>query len=94
MSPQIVKFPDSLMWIACIAIIVFCAIGIMAIIVWIPTSLGHFSNGQGYNHSEQHPVEMEKSPASAKASIQASRASQLSIPNTDSASSTNVRSHP
>jgi outer membrane lipoprotein SlyB len=40
METQPNRFPQSLMWIAGIAITLFCAAGIAAIMGWIPTSMG------------------------------------------------------
>lgn len=41
METQVNKFPNPLMWIAGIAVILFCGAGIAAIMGWIPTSIGH-----------------------------------------------------
>ena len=38
--PQAVKPPHLLLWIACIAVILFSVAGIAAIMGWIPTSMG------------------------------------------------------
>ena len=35
------KLPNSMMWIAGIAVTLFCATGIAAIMGWLPTSIGH-----------------------------------------------------
>ncbi len=40
METQADKFPHSMMWIAGIAITLFCVTGIAAIMGWIPTSMG------------------------------------------------------
>ena len=45
METQANRFPNALMWIAGIAIILFCAAGIGAIMGWIPTSIGHTGDG-------------------------------------------------
>ena len=45
MDTQVNKFPRSLMWIVGIAIILFCAAGIAAIMGWISTSMGHSIDG-------------------------------------------------
>jgi outer membrane lipoprotein SlyB len=40
METQASKFPHPMMWIAGVAITVFCAAGVAAIMGWIPTSIG------------------------------------------------------
>jgi outer membrane lipoprotein SlyB len=45
MNTQATKFPPAMMWITGIAIILFCIAGIAAIMGWIPTSMGHLSDG-------------------------------------------------
>ena len=44
MTTQTDKSPHLLMWIAGIAVILFCAAGIAAIMGWIPTSMGRTSD--------------------------------------------------
>lgn len=39
-EPQSGKFPQALIWIAGIALTLFCAVGIAAVMGWIPNSLG------------------------------------------------------
>jgi len=39
-EPQSGKFPQAVIWIAGIALTVFCAVGIAAIMGWIPNSIG------------------------------------------------------
>jgi outer membrane lipoprotein SlyB len=40
-EPQSGKFPQAVIWIAGIALTLFCAVGIAAIMGWIPNSLGN-----------------------------------------------------
>jgi outer membrane lipoprotein SlyB len=40
METQTSKFPSPLMWLAGVAVTLFCAAGIAAIMGWIPTSMG------------------------------------------------------
>src|SRR5471032_1055911 len=42
-EPQSGKFPQAVIWIAGIALTLFCAVGIGAVMGWIPSSIG----GQG-----------------------------------------------
>ena len=39
-DPQSGKFPQSIIWIAGIALTLFCAVGIAAVMGWIPNSIG------------------------------------------------------
>jgi len=43
-EPQSGKFPQALIWIAGIALTLFCAVGIAALMGWIPDSMGGGSN--------------------------------------------------
>ena len=66
METQVNKFPNPLMWIVGVAITLFCAAGIAAIMGWIPASMG----GPGYSAAltklEKHPASTNK-PTAAKA---------------------------
>ena len=60
METQTSKIPNPLLWIAGIAIIVFCAAGTAAIMGWIPTSMG----GPG-NKALEKPLANTAKPATA-----------------------------
>ena len=55
MEAQASKFPHPLMWVAGIAITVFCAAGVAAIMGWIPTSIGHPSDATAPQASAPQP---------------------------------------
>jgi outer membrane lipoprotein SlyB len=61
METQANKFPHPLIWIAGIAITVFCAAGVAAIMGWIPTSMG------GPSDNAATPQASAARPAAAKA---------------------------
>lgn len=56
METQDNKFPNSLLWITGIAIILFCATGIAAIMGWIPTSMGHGADNAPLASAEKSPA--------------------------------------
>ncbi len=66
METQVNKFPHSLVWIAGIAIILFCAAGIAAIMGWIPSSVGHPRDGAALTNLEKPQANAAK-PTAAKA---------------------------
>ena len=39
-EPQSGKFPQAVIWIAGIALTLFCVVGIAAVMGWIPNSMG------------------------------------------------------
>jgi outer membrane lipoprotein SlyB len=66
METQVIKdnkSPHPLMWIAVIAITLFCAAGIAAIMGWIPTSIGGASDSAALTKSEKPQTSAAKSPA-------------------------------
>ena len=65
METQVNKSPQALMWIAGIAIILFCAAGISAIMGWIPTSVGRSSDAVGLTNLEKSQMSAAK-PVGAK----------------------------
>lgn len=66
METQVNKFPHSLMWIAGIAIILFCAAGTAAIMGWIPTSMSGPGDKAALTKLEKPQTNTAK-PAAAKA---------------------------
>lgn len=50
------KFPNSLIWITGIAIILFCATGIAAIMGWIPTSMGRSGDDAALISADRFPA--------------------------------------
>ncbi|MCX7173383.1 MAG: glycine zipper 2TM domain-containing protein [Proteobacteria bacterium] len=68
METPVNKFPNSLIWITGIAIILFCATGIAAIMGWIPTSMGHGSDDTTLTSAERFPTDVIR-PAKANARI-------------------------
>jgi outer membrane lipoprotein SlyB len=65
MEMQAGRFPNSLMWMASIAIILFCAAGIAAIMGWIPSSMGRPSDSAAITIPEKTQANAAK-PAAAK----------------------------
>lgn len=65
MNTQTVKSPHLLIWIAGIAVILFCAAGIAAIMGWIPTSMGRTSDNTEPVNSGKLSTNTAK-PAAAK----------------------------
>ena len=65
METQVNKSPHPLMWIAGIAIILFCTAGIAAIMGWIPTSMGHPSDGAALTQLDKPQAGAAK-PGAAK----------------------------
>jgi outer membrane lipoprotein SlyB len=61
------KSPHPLIWVAAIALIVFCAAGVAAVMGWIPTSLGK---------TEEPLVKVEK-PKSAPAKVAAAQPAKV-----------------
>lgn len=55
METEVNKFPNSLIWVAGIAIILFCATGIAAIMGWIPTSIGHGNDDAALSSAQKDP---------------------------------------
>lgn len=69
METQVIKAnksPHLLIWIAGIAVILFCAAGIAAIMGWIPTSSGGASDNAALTKLEKHQTNTAK-PVAAKA---------------------------
>ena len=62
-EPQSGKFPQAVIWIAGIALTLFCAVGIAAVMGWIPNSLG----GSGDPAAVQLQSANTPAPAAAKA---------------------------
>ena len=60
METQVTKSPHSLMWIVGIAIILFCAAGIAAIMGWIPTSMGHPNDNATLTNLEKPQANVTK----------------------------------
>ena len=61
-EPQSGKFPQALIWIAGIALTLFCAVGIAAIMGWIPNSLGGASDKAALEQQSANTA----APAAAK----------------------------
>lgn len=74
METQTNKFPPVLIWTAGIAIILFCAAGIAAIMGWIP-------NSKGLQSDNAAPISLEKSqpevPKPTKAKVQSDSQSRV-----------------
>lgn len=66
MEVQANRSPHLLIWIAGIAVILFCAAGIAAIMGWIPTSIGHPGDGADLTKLENAQTNTAK-PAATKA---------------------------
>ena len=62
-EPQSGKFPQAVIWIAGIALTLFCAVGIAAVMGWIPNSMG----GPGDTAAVQLQSANTSAPAAAKA---------------------------
>jgi outer membrane lipoprotein SlyB len=62
-EPQSGKFPQAVIWIAGIALTLFCAVGIAAVMGWIPNSMG----GAGDTAAVQLQSANTAAPAAAKA---------------------------
>ena len=60
METQTKKVPNSLMWVAGIAIILFCGAGIGAIMGWIPTSKGETADPAAMSAAGKPPVAVEQ----------------------------------
>src|SRR3990172_9535113 len=58
-EPQSGKFPQAVIWIAGIALTLFCAVGIAAVMGWIPNSMG----GAG----DQSALELQSANSAATA---------------------------
>ncbi|MDP1716735.1 MAG: glycine zipper 2TM domain-containing protein [Burkholderiales bacterium] len=58
--------PHPLMWIAAIAITLFCAAGIAVIMGWIPTSMGGANDNAALTKLEKPQTSTAKKPAAAK----------------------------
>lgn len=69
-APQSGKFPQALIWIAGIALTLFCAVGIAAIMGWIPNSIG----GAGDKVSVMQAPASAAVPAVAPAAVKPQRA--------------------
>ncbi|MBK5104245.1 MAG: glycine zipper 2TM domain-containing protein [Burkholderiales bacterium] len=61
-EPQSGKFPQAVIWIAGIALTLFCAVGIAAVMGWIPNSIG----GPGGTAETQLQSANTPAPAAAK----------------------------
>jgi len=61
-EPQSSQFPQAVVWIAGIALTLFCAVGIAAIMGWIPNSLG----GAGDKAASLQPAAVAVPPPVAK----------------------------
>ncbi|MEK7438180.1 MAG: glycine zipper 2TM domain-containing protein [Pseudomonadota bacterium] len=62
-EPQSGKFPQAIVWIAGIALTLFCAVGIAEVMGWIPNSMG----GPGDTAAVQPQSANTPAPAAAKA---------------------------
>ena len=80
METQASKFPSPLMWITGIAIILFCAAGIAAIMGWIPTSLGRPSDGVALVTPEKPQASAARPSAAKTHSVAESRAAPVPAP--------------
>ncbi len=71
-EPQSGKFPKAIIWIAGIALTVFCAVGIAAVMGWIPNSMSGTSDKSAM---EQQAANAAQSPAPKAHQARASNAS-------------------
>ncbi len=62
-EPQSGKFPQAVIWIAGIALTLFCAVGIAALMGWIPNSMGGLSDKAAVDQQSANTVP----PAAPKA---------------------------
>jgi len=68
-EPQSGKFPQAVIWIAGIALTLFCAVGIAALMGWIPNSMGGASDKAaiGQQSANTVPPAAPKAPRAAAA---------------------------
>lgn len=82
-DPQSGKFPQAIIWIAGIALTLFCAVGIAAVMGWIPNSIGSAGDKVA---SEQQPahaaprLEPKAKAHSAAASRSVAAVSEPAVP--------------
>jgi outer membrane lipoprotein SlyB len=57
------KFSNPLIWAASIAVILFCGVGIAAVMGWIPTSMGQPGNDAALTQHEKKQVSQAKTPS-------------------------------
>jgi len=62
-QPQSGRFPQAIIWIAGIALTLFCAVGIAALMGWIPNSMGSASNGAAVEQCSANRFAPHASPA-------------------------------
>lgn len=67
METQQSKSPHPLMWVAAIALIVFCAAGVAAVMGWIPTSLGQPDDAALAAQVKAKPAPVKVAPAKVAA---------------------------
>jgi outer membrane lipoprotein SlyB len=75
-EPQSGKFPQAVIWIAGIAVTLFCAVGIAAVMGWIPNSMG----GPGDKAALDLQSANSAAPAASRAANAASRAAKAATP--------------
>jgi outer membrane lipoprotein SlyB len=70
-EPQSGKFPQAIVWIAGIALTLFCAVGIAAVMGWIPNSLGGSGDKAAIELQSANtaPPAAAKAPAAAKSHV-------------------------
>src|SRR5665647_265339 len=80
-EPQSGKFPQAIIWIAGIALTLFCAVGIAAVMGWIPNSIGSAGDKPAIDQRSVNTApRLEPKAHSAAASRSVAAVSEPAVP--------------